>query len=633
LRGLDGLDSRVGISKSATGDTSIKIDGTAATSASQLAMLAPLQIIEPSSIDLIEDGSKIRRQFLDWGVFHVEHQFLKAWSKVQKVLKQRNALLKLPGTTPYLLAPWDEQLIDLAGKIDVYRSTYLDDFRVEFARVVDYLELSFPVEITFSRGWARDKTLSQCLSDSSHKDLERGYTFYGPHRADLDLKSGGISAKEHLSRGQKKMLVIALKLAVIETLFKKTGKKAILLIDDIGAELDSKNRKRLIRFLSDFENQVFVTAIDEETVGEYIDLLNTPKLSLVQVSGAVEKKQTMPVLSNVLLAVDGNTLSITGTDLEVELVAKLKLEESFEKAEITVPAKKFVDICKALPDDAIINVTLDEQKLIVKSGRSRFTLSTLPAGEYPNLEESEGDLSFVIKQEKLRKLIDATSFAVAQQDVRYYLNGMLFDLSAGELCVVATDGHRMALAKGAADIEISERLQIIVPRKGIAELGRLLSEPENDISITVSKNHIRVTTPEMVFTSKLIDGKFPDYNRVLPKGGDKVMVGERNQVKQAFSRVAILSNEKYRGVRAEFDQGSLKILANNPDQEEAEEQVEVDYQDDYLEIGFNVSYVIDVLNVIKGDMVRFTLSDSNSSALVDDVNDPSAMYVIMPMRL
>ncbi|WP_145125726.1 DNA polymerase III subunit beta [Pseudomonas sp. URMO17WK12:I11] len=351
------------------------------------------------------------------------------------------------------------------------------------------------------------------------------------------------------------------------------------------------------------------------------------------VAGVVERRQTLPVLSNVLLVVQGQQLSLTGTDLEVELVGRVQLEEPAEPGEITVPARKLMDICKSLPSDVLIDIKLDEQKLLVKAGRSRFTLSTLSANDFPTVEEGPGSLTCNLEQSKLRRLIERTGFAMAQQDVRYYLNGMLLEVSRNTLRAVSTDGHRLALCSMSAPIEQDDRHQVIVPRKGILELARLLTEPEGMVSIVLGQHHIRATTGEFTFTSKLVDGKFPDYERVLPKGGDKLVIGDRQALREAFSRTAILSNEKYRGIRLLLAAGQLKIQANNPEQEEAEEEISVDYDGSSLEIGFNVSYLLDVLGVMTTEQVRLILSDSNSSALLQEAGNDDSSYVVMPMRL
>lgn len=351
------------------------------------------------------------------------------------------------------------------------------------------------------------------------------------------------------------------------------------------------------------------------------------------VAGVVERRQTLPVLSNVLLVVEGQQLSLTGTDLEVELVGRVTLEDAAEPGEITVPARKLMDICKSLPSDALIDIRVDEQKLLVKAGRSRFTLSTLPANDFPTVEEGPGSLTFNLPQAKLRRLVERTSFAMAQQDVRYYLNGMLLEVQSGLLRAVATDGHRLAMCSMEATIQQEGKHQVIVPRKGILELARLLTEQDAEVAIVLGQHHIRANTGEFTFTSKLVDGKFPDYERVLPRGGDKLVLADRQGLREAFSRTAILSNEKYRGIRLTLASGLLKIQANNPEQEEAEEEIVVDYNGSGLEIGFNVSYLLDVLGVMGTEQVRLILSDSNSSALLQEADNDDSAYVVMPMRL
>ena len=352
------------------------------------------------------------------------------------------------------------------------------------------------------------------------------------------------------------------------------------------------------------------------------------------VAGVVERRQTLPILSNVLLQLEADQLSITGTDLEVELVGRVTLDKASKSGgAITVPARKLADICKSLPDDSDIEFTQDDQRVIVKSGRSRFTLSTLAANDFPSVEESPGSQDFTVKQGDLKRLIDRTSFAMAQQDVRYYLNGMLWEVSDGQLRMVATDGHRLALCTLAAPIKTQENQQVIMPRKGVVELARLLMNENDDVRVVIGSNHIQATTAEFTFTSKLVDGKFPDYDRVLPKSSTKAIFGSRTDLREAFSRTSILSNEKYRGVRLVLSDASLQITANNPEQEEAEEIVAVDYKGESLEIGFNVSYLLDVLGVLSGDTVKLSLSDANSSALLEESEKGDSVYVVMPMRL
>lgn len=352
------------------------------------------------------------------------------------------------------------------------------------------------------------------------------------------------------------------------------------------------------------------------------------------VAGVVERRQTLPVLSNVLMVIDDNQLSLTGTDLEVELVARISVDHIYERGDITVPARKLMDICKSLPENAHLEFSKHDQKVKLKSGRSRFTLSSLPGNEFPSIEEEAGSLAFTIQQSHLRRLIDRTAFAMAQQDVRYYLNGMLLEVSQNCLRSVATDGHRLAICSVESDINQQNKHQVIVPRKGILEMARLLTENSEVVHVTLGTNHIRAKIDDFVFTSKLVDGKFPDYERVLPRGGNKVIVGDRQELKQAFQRASILSNEKYRGVRFILSEGLLRIMANNPEQEEAEEEMSLDYHGESLEIGFNVNYLLDVLSVLSGKSIKMTLLDPNSSALLEENSSSGdSTYVVMPMRL
>ncbi len=350
------------------------------------------------------------------------------------------------------------------------------------------------------------------------------------------------------------------------------------------------------------------------------------------VSGALGGRPTLPILGNVLLNVSEGLLSLTGTDLEVELIGQVALEGDFEIGRTTVPAKKFLDICRGLPDGAQLQVSYDSDRILIKSGRSRFSLSTLPATEFPNIEDWESEIEFELLQGALKKLIDNTQFSMASQDVRYYLNGMLFETDGTTLRTVATDGHRLAVASCEHESSLPQQ-QVIVPRKGVLELVRLLDNEEEKVTIQIGSNNVRSVTSGFVFTCKLVDGRFPDYRRVLPKHADKVLISGRDELKQAFSRAAILSNEKFRGVRLNMNQGLLKITANNPEQEEAEELLDVSFGYDELEISFNVSYVLDVLNTLKCENVKISLSDANSSALIEDNNSDKALYVVMPMRL
>lgn len=357
---------------------------------------------------------------------------------------------------------------------------------------------------------------------------------------------------------------------------------------------------------------------------------------LTLVSGAVERRQTMPILSNLLIKVTNKQIEITGTDLEVELSTVLPLSnKDAEKGEITVPARKLVDICKSLPEGSTINFHFENGKATIKSGRSRYTLSTLPADDFPSVQRDKKSISITLNQESLSNLIGRTAFSMAQQDVRYYLNGMLWEINKNNLKAVATDGHRLAIS----EIEIigkvkTEKGQFILPRKGIIELSRLLSNEDETITVEFGSNHIRATTSNMIFVSKLVEGSFPDYERVLPKGGNKEIIANTIDFKAALSRSAILSNEKFKGIRFSLSTDLVNIQANNPEQEEAQEEIVVKYQGDSLEMGFNVSYLIEVLGVISSNEFCITLSDSASSALIEntDQSNPS-QYVVMPMRL
>ena len=367
------------------------------------------------------------------------------------------------------------------------------------------------------------------------------------------------------------------------------------------------------------------------------------KLSILQsdligplqlISGAVERRQTLPVLSNILLQVEDGILSLTGTDLEVEMLARVTLSNECENGEITVPAKKFLEICKSLDSNSLISLVLKENKLKLSTSKSRFTLSTLPASDFPNLEGSDNLESLQVNVAEIKELIDSTQFAMALQDVRYYLNGMLFEFSEeGKLYSVATDGHRMALSYQSVNTQLEGKIQAIVPRKGVIELNRFLSTVEGNVQLQISNNHIRASSESFTFTSKLVDGKHPDYQKVLPKGGDKIVVAHRGVLKEGLHKAAILCNEKFRGVRMLLSPNLLKLNSNNPEQEEAEVEIEVDYGGPELEIGFNVNYMLDVLNTVKTDMVRLTFSDENSSLLMDEVDGTNSLYVIMPTRL
>ncbi len=355
-------------------------------------------------------------------------------------------------------------------------------------------------------------------------------------------------------------------------------------------------------------------------------------IPLQKIIGAVEKRQTMPALSNILIKADKDKISLTATDLEIELVTTLNMVAD-ETGDTTLPARKLLDICKALPEESSISITVDSNKALIKSGRSRFSLSTLPAEDFPSLDSINTVAEFELPQTTLKELIDKTSFAMALQDVRYYLNGLLLEVSTGLIRAVATDGHRLAYCEKQADCDLAEIKQVIVPRKGIQELVRLLEDSNESLKIFLASNHIRIEVGNIRFTSKLIDGRFPDYNRVIPEDGKNIIIADRENLRQALVRASILSNEKYRGIRLVVEGDVLLLQAQNPDQEEADVEVEVNYTGEPLEIGFNVNYMLDVLNVTDQSKVQGTLRDSNSSCLMTYPDLPDCKYVIMPMRL
>ncbi|MFO0450833.1 MAG: DNA polymerase III subunit beta [Pseudomonadota bacterium] len=351
---------------------------------------------------------------------------------------------------------------------------------------------------------------------------------------------------------------------------------------------------------------------------------------LQAVIGVVERRQTMPILANVLLVAKNGRLSITATDLEVELVAATDVNVQ-QGGEITVPGRKLLDIVKALPDKVGVTLALDGDRMTVRAGKSRFTLTTLPATDFPVVDEINAQLKVDLDQSALRRLLDKTHFSMAQQDVRYYLNGMLLETDGKMLRTVATDGHRLALCEMELDSR-SGAQQVIVPRKGVLELQRLIGD-EGAVAVQVGSNHIRVELGDIRFTSKLIDGRFPEYGRVIPATPPRTVTADRDALRRALQRAAILYNEKYRGVRLALKPNLLTITAHNPEQEEAEEEVEVTYAGDEMEVGFNVNYLLDALSAVDGAEVEVGLTDSNSSCLVRAPGGGNAKYVVMPMRL
>ncbi|QDH68677.1 DNA polymerase III subunit beta [Marilutibacter alkalisoli] len=353
---------------------------------------------------------------------------------------------------------------------------------------------------------------------------------------------------------------------------------------------------------------------------------------LAQVVNVVERRQTLPVLANLLVQVKDGQLSLTGTDLEVEMVSRIAVDGS-EDGETTIPARKLFDIVRALPDGSSVTVSQSAEKIAVQAGRSRFTLASLPANDFPAIDEVEATERVRVPEASLKELIERTAFAMAQQDVRYYLNGLLFDLREGSLRCVATDGHRLALCEAELDGGNGTKRQIIVPRKGVTELQRLLEGGDREVEIEMGRGHIRIKRDDVTFTSKLIDGRFPDYEAVIPIGADREVRIDREVLRASLQRAAILSNEKYRGVRIEVSPGQLKISAHNPEQEEAQEEVEAETKVDDLAVGFNVNYLLDALTALRDDQVILALRDANSSALVREASNERSRHVVMPLRL
>ena len=355
--------------------------------------------------------------------------------------------------------------------------------------------------------------------------------------------------------------------------------------------------------------------------------------SLQSVIGVVERKQTMPILANVLINIKLDHYSVTATDLEVELISYV-YSDNKDQFSFTVPGRKLLDICRALPPNSSVQIESKDNKIHVSSGKSKFNLTTLPENEFPVIKDIQNNNEVTIKQDRLKQIIDKTHFSMAQQDVRYYLNGLLIELDSSKIRAVATDGHRLALSTSTMEDENKNEggTQVILPRKGVMELQRLL-DGQNEIKVTLSDNHIQVKFETVSFTSKLIDGKFPEYGRVIPANTENKLKANKKDLKDALSRAAILSNEKYRGIRLIIKTNELIIQAHNPEQEKAEENIVIEYEGNDIEIGFNVTYLVDALNVVGSDKVVLSVVDNNSSCLISDPDDETSKFVIMPMRL
>ena len=353
------------------------------------------------------------------------------------------------------------------------------------------------------------------------------------------------------------------------------------------------------------------------------------------VSGATERRQTIPILSNIILMLKNNALTISATDTEVELTARIQVNGELD-GETTVSARKLIEICRSLPNGTDISFSVKEKRAWLYSGRTRFTLSTLPAEDYP-LSEPPTDTEIVtVSQSRLKELIERTQFAMARDDVRYYLNGLLLEFFGKSMRAVATDGHRLALAELTIEHSLSEeRRRIILPRKGVTELNRLLSYDDKFIELAINANTLQVDVDNITFSSKLIDGRFPDYERVIPTKNEcsKHILVDRERIRQSLFRASILSNEKYRSVRLNLSSQTLQVVASNPEHEEAEDEVEITYNGESLEIGFNISYFLDALTNTPSETVHVFLNDANSSCLILPDGRDDCQYVVMPMRL
>jgi len=354
---------------------------------------------------------------------------------------------------------------------------------------------------------------------------------------------------------------------------------------------------------------------------------------LSAVSGIVERRHTLPILSNLLLEARQDKIVLTATDLEMQISLSINSPTGGELS-TTVSAKKLLDICRALPENAEINMATTDSRIQVKTGKSRFNLQTLPASDYPVMTKTAGTepTTITISQGALKRLFKQVEFAMAQQDIRYYLNGLLFEVSANKLNVVGTDGHRLSFTS----TELSqnyEKQELILPRKTVIELIKLLEDSDEEVSVEIVPGQVNFSFGDIRLITKVIDGKFPDYNRVIPVGHQNTFTIDRMTVLLSMQRASILSNEKYRGIRMVLANNSLRLISTNSEQEEAEEELEVAYTGEALDIGFNVTYMIDVLNNVTTDHIVFSFADANSSCLVTVPEDESYKYVVMPMRI
>jgi DNA polymerase III subunit beta len=355
--------------------------------------------------------------------------------------------------------------------------------------------------------------------------------------------------------------------------------------------------------------------------------------TLQSVSGIVERRHTLPILANVLIRKTGDQLQLTTSDLEIQIRTNAKMDGDAGNFTTTVGARKLIDILRTMPSDQTVSLESSASKLVLKGGKSRFTLQTLPAEDFPLVQEaaSFGPV-FSVPQKTLKELLAQVSFAMAVHDIRYYLNGILFVAEGKTLSLVATDGHRLAFSSAQLDVEVPKQ-EVILPRKTVIEMQRLLSDSEGQIEMQFAGNQAKFSFGGMEFVTKLVEGKFPDYNRVIPKNHKNIITLGRAALLATLQRTAILTSEKFKGVRLNIEPGTLRVASNNAEQEEAVDELDIDYAGDAIEIGFNVTYLIDALSNMPQEMVRLELSDSNSSALFTIPDNATFKYVVMPMRI
>ncbi|MEH6502700.1 MAG: DNA polymerase III subunit beta [Cycloclasticus sp.] len=353
---------------------------------------------------------------------------------------------------------------------------------------------------------------------------------------------------------------------------------------------------------------------------------------LLKVFGVIERRQTLPILSNVYLSITDGNIKLSGTDLEVQVTAEASIS-SQETFKTTIPARKLLDICRSLPEASQITLDFEQERVVIKSAKSRFNLRTLSADEYPLFDELNYTNQVLIPRDVLVRAFSKTIFCMAQQDVRYYLNGLMMEIVDGELQTVASDGHRLAFSKNKIDGESQSISQIIIPRKAAQEVLRLMEKYEGSVDIKIAKNNVKFVLGGVQLNAKLIDGRFPDFKNVVPDESKHSFNIDKQEFKAALARVSILSNEKYKGIRLDLSSQTMTINANNPEQDEAEEEVGIDYDSEEMSMGFNSSYLMDALNVIESDKVRVSFTDTNSSCLLENPDDKSSRFVIMPMRI